>query len=167
MMKSRSRREIIEENKRLKREAEEQRKRTFETVDRYARAASAAHEETEKFVRALVTLGENPEIRYKKPSDGNTFVDYVTIHPMDVETSAEGYGMEVAREHLARRLAEALIEKGLIRAVKEGIDPASGMYTITARLDVIPWWLISEKDPRARFMPPELREMPPVAFAKR
>lgn len=144
-MKAKSRREIIEENKRLKREAQTQ----AAQVKCYAELAEAADKNRERVEQELTAakarlaragLEGNYEYTGGGTSGAVRFGSCVQIEPERVGVS--GYvpkEMEFARRVLAAKIADELIAKGLVLVERGEINPVTRMQDVTVRLDVIPW----------------------------
>lgn len=137
-----SRKAIIEENRRLKREIFEMREKCRETVNNYAKAVETAEKETEKANARLARAGIEGRYEYTWGGvRGSVRVaDYVQVDP--VRLTLSGYvpkEIEFARKELAVRIADELIRNGLVFVERGEIDHLRMRQNITVRLDVIPW----------------------------
>ena len=146
-MKSKSRREIIEDNKRLKKEIDSERarirQRIFECEDRERKAQRSVDDANERMRRAGLDGG----YEYWKDADKGTVIDYVTLnaHSIRMNGTLPTDEKEYVAHHLAERLAEQLINSGLVLLEYNGVDPRTGCLIISSRLDVIPWQMITNK----------------------
>lgn len=142
-MKSKSRRELINEIKYYK-----------ETVAMQAgviesqRAIMAVKDRHKNDLKArLERLGDDKDIRYTKAPDRGTVKTYVTIAPEHVKTTDvfNRYNATYAREILCQQIAKALVDGGLVRFETKPFDMNPEYVEVTARVDVIPWDLLCER----------------------
>ena len=131
-----TRRAIIEENRRLKREISEMRAKCRETVNNYAKAVETAEKETEKANARLARAGL--EGRYEYTGCGVIgsvrVADYVQVDP--VRLTLSGYvpkEIEFARKELAVRIADELIRNPYFIALSGDHE---AIIVITERLTV-------------------------------
>lgn len=139
-MKSKGRRELINEIKDLRRELGlEERARLIEK-QAAKQEIEEANARCDEFRRRLQVIGYNPEIEYIKGADRGTLVSTVTVDAMRFEMSAAGMDGDAIARDVCGKLANALYENGLVRIVFEN-EPHNG-YSVKvgrARVDVIPW----------------------------
>lgn len=140
-MKSKGRRELINEIKDLRRELGlEERARMIDK-----RAARQEIEEANarcaEFRRRLQVIGYNPEIEYIKSADRGTLVQVVKCDAMRFDLSGAGMDADAIARQVCGQLATALYENGLVRIEFDTMQPYSTMpYKVgRARVDVIPW----------------------------
>ena len=139
-MKSKGRRDLINEIKDLRRELGlEERARMIEK-----RAAKQEIEEAnarcDEFRRRLQVIGYNPEIEYIKGADRGTLVSTVKVDAMQFDLTAAGLDADTITRKVCVKLANALYENGLVRIVFE--NEPHNEYSVKvgrARVDVIPW----------------------------
>lgn len=142
-MKSKSRRELINEIKRYKENVE-----TQNGIIMSQRTTIAIKERHIIDLKArLERLGDDKNIRYTKAPDRGTLKKYVTIAPEHVKTTDvfNRYNATYAREILCQQIAKALIDGGLVRFETKPFDMNPEYLQVTARVDVIPWDLLCER----------------------
>ena len=143
-----TRRAIIEENRRLKREISEMRAKCRETVNNYAKAVETAEKETEKANARLARAGLEGGYEYTVGGvRGSVRVaDYVQVDPVRLTLSGHVPNeIEFARKELAVRIADELIRSGLVLVERGEIDHLRMRQNITVRLDVIPWDVLTRR----------------------
>ena len=129
-MKSRSRRELIEENKRLK-----------YVNDVYERQIELLDRNYEKLKDRFRAMGSAPDIEYKdgipvvtaeiKPMQYGTYMYYAE----DSEANTQYFQNE-----LAKQIVKGLMEQDIIQFIYHDTDLFSNRFpTIGAKLFVIPW----------------------------
>ena len=162
-MKSKGRRELIDEIKKLRRELA-----LNDSVQLVERQAARQELEQEKercaeFRRRLQVIGYDPNVEYIKGADRGTLVSTVTVDAMRFDLSAAGLDADAIARDVCGKLANALYENGLVRIVFEPIQTYSMMPVKVgrARVDVIPWDKICRN--RGRL----IIEDPDVPFAER
>lgn len=147
-MKSKSRRELINEIKRYKETVETQHgiimsQRTTITIkERHIIDLKAR----------LERLGDDKNIRYTKAPDRGTVEKYVTIAPEHIKAT-DVFNRQVAthardtyaREIICQQIAKALVDGGLVRFETKPFDMNPEYLQVTARVDVIPWDLLCER----------------------
>lgn len=140
-MKSKGRRDLINEIKDLHREMAL--KDGARLIER-----QMARQELEKekklcaeFRRRLQVIGYDPKIEYIKSADRGTLVQVVKCDAMRFDLSGAGMDADAIARQVCGQLANALYENGLVRIVFEDMQPYSTMpYKVgRARVDVIPW----------------------------
>ena len=142
-MKSKSRRELINEIKYYKETAVMQ-----QNVIESQRAIMATKDRHKNFLMArLERLGDDKNIRHTKAPDRGTVEKYVTIAPEHVKTTDvfNRYNATYAREILCQQIAKALVDGGLVRFETKPFDMNPEYLQVTARVDVIPWDLLCER----------------------
>ena len=116
----------------------------------------------ESFRRRLERLEDETE--YFKGADRGTVVAMARVSPETIEMTGRGMNRyktpEVVRRELCSLLAEKLFSAGLVKCTTEPEHSGFYGFRVTARVDVIPWDLISHKsrvvvmdDGRAMFDP--------------
>ena len=157
-MKSRSRREIINELKDLRRENE-----LLQLLRVSADMGKSNAEKTVAELRErLARLGNDHDLQYMKGADNGTFVSSAVVAPEHITISGTTIPGEI-NAALARKLADAIIEKGLMRVETDNDNyppPRYGVRVI-GRIDVIPWDKICSRTPRNVhvMLPPQITEM--------
>lgn len=158
-MKSKGRRDLINEIKDLRRELGlEERARMIEK-----RAAKQEIEEAnarcDEFRRRLQVIGYNPEIEYVKGADRGTLVSTIKVDAMRFDVTAAGLDADAIARDVCGKLANALYENGLVRIVFETMQPYSTMPVKVgrARVDVIPWDKICRNRGRIIMEDPDAR----------
>ena len=150
-MKARSRREIINENKELRKECESLKK----DVNWHKADASQARDYANRTRRDLMNAHERLRMagldggyEYTKGADSGTIRDYVTtFEPYRISMTGEFpiADREYIAMTLAERIAKKLIESGLI-LLEYSPDPRTGETVVESRLDVVPWQMITSKN---------------------
>lgn len=147
-MKSKSRRELIDELKKHKKASE-----TYVYTIESQRGTIAAQ-------RALITvkdrkiaglkeslemLSNDEGVRYIKAPDRGTTIVKRAIDLERVECSREIYNeMSAAKDIMCGQIAKALIDAGVVRFETRPI-PGRPYTEVTARIDVIPWYALCER----------------------
>lgn len=161
-MKSKGRRDLINEIKELRREIHSVRASKMIAEQEARERIHSAMGRCAEMRRRLQVIGYNPEIEYIKGADRGTLVSTVTVDAMRFELSASGMDGDAIARDVCGKLANALYENGLVRIVFEN-EPHNG-YSVKvgrARVDVIPWDKICRN--RGRI----IMEDPDVPFAER
>jgi hypothetical protein len=158
-MKSKGRRELIDEIKDLRRELGlEERARM---IDKLAakQEIEEANARCAEFRRRLQVIGYNPEIEYIKEPDRGTLVSTVKVDAMRFDLKAAGIETDEITRQMCVKLANALYENGLVRIVFETMQPYSpAPYKVgRARVDVIPWDKICRNRGRIIMEDPDVR----------
>lgn len=140
-MKSKGRRELINEIKELRRELGLEEGARLIEKQAARQEIEKANDRCDEFRRRLQVIGYNPEIEYIKGADRGTLVSTVTVDAMRFDLSATGMDGDAIARQVCGQLANALYENGLVRIVFENMQPYSTMpYKVgRARVDVIPW----------------------------
>ncbi len=122
----------------------------------------------------LEKLENNPDLEYVGSIPGGTLIQTATI---DVSTAArlrdDRKSREFIRQEVARKLAEAIIEQGMMRVEYGAVpDPCSiraeafSTVRVVARLDVVPWDKLVRRTANGIVLEPrrfyEARMVPPV-----
>ena len=161
-MKSKGRRELIDEIKDLRRDLGlEERARLIEK-QAAKQEIEEANARCDEFRRRLQVIGYNPEIEYIKCADRGTLVSTVKVDAMRFDLTAAGFDADAIAQNVCGQLAKSLYENGLVRIVFEN-EPHNGCSVKVgrARVDVIPWDKICRN--RGRL----IMEDPDVPFADR
>ena len=130
--------------------------------------------ENSKWRERLELLENNPDLQYVGTIPGGTLVTPARI---DIGTAArlkdDRESREFIRREMARKLAEAIIEQGLMRVQYGGevdthstrVDPYNTVRVI-ARLDVVPWDKLVRRTENRMILEPrrfyEARLVPPI-----
>lgn len=147
-MKSKSRRELIDELKKHKKASE-----TYVYTIESQRGTIAAQQATitvkdrqiAGLKESLAMLSDDKYVRYIKAPDRGTFIIKAVIEPERVECSREIYNeMSDAKGIMCGQIAKALIDAGLVRFETRRI-PGRPYTEVTARIDVIPWYALCER----------------------
>lgn len=162
-MKSKGRRELINEIKDLRREMGL--KEGARLIEKQA-ARQELEQEKERcaeFRRRLQVIGYDPNVEYIKGADRGTLVSTVKVDAMRFDLSGAGMDADAIARQVCGQLANALYENGLVRIVFDTMQPYSTMpYKVgRARVDVIPWDKVCRN--RGRL----IIEDPDVPFADR
>lgn len=140
-MKSKGRRELINEIKELRRELGL--KEGARLIEKQAarQEIEKANDRCDEFRRRLQVIGYNPEIEYIKEPDRGTLVSTIKVDAMRFDLTAAGFDVDAIAQNVCGQLAKSLYENGLVRIVFETKQPYSTMpYKVgRARVDVIPW----------------------------
>lgn len=162
-MKSKGRRELINEIKDLRREIHSVRASKMIAEQEARERIHSAMGRCAEMRRRLQVIGYNPEIEYIKGPDSGTLVSTVTVDAMRFDLTAAGLDADTITRQICVKLANALYENGLVRIVFETMQPYSTMPVKVgrARVDVIPWDKICRN--RGRI----IMEDPDVPFAER
>lgn len=157
-MKSKGRRDLINEIKDLRRELGlEERARLIEK-QAAKQEIDEANARCADLRRRLQVIGYNPEIEYIKGADRGTLVSTIKVDAERFDLIAEGIDADTIARQVCARLAEGLYEKGLVRIVFEN-EPHNG-YSVKvgrARVDVIPWDKICRNRGRIIMEDPDAR----------
>lgn len=142
-MKSKSRREIINELKDLRRENELLRLLRVSADMGKSNAEKTVTELRERLAR----LGNDHDLQYMKGADRGTLVSSVTVEPEHITIGGTTIPGEVNAE-IARKLADAIIEKGLMRVEinPPNLPPPPFGVRVIGRVDVLPWDAICRRD---------------------
>lgn len=156
-MKSRSRREIINELKDLRRE-----NGSLSCALQMSRMAEIEQKRDRDYFRdRLAELGNDHDLKYMKGADRGTLVSSVTVEPEHITIGGTTIPGEVNAE-LARKLADAIIEKGLMRVETDpdNYPPPRFGVRVIGRIDVIPWDKICSRTARNVhvMLPPQITE---------
>lgn len=139
-MKSKGRRELINEIKDLRREIHSVRASKMIAEQEAREKLHSEMARCAEFRRRLQVIGYNPEIEYIKGADRGTLVSTVKVDAERFDLIAEGIDADTIARQVCARLAEGLYEKGLVR-IEFSDEPHFG-YSLKvgrARVDVIPW----------------------------
>ena len=139
-MKSKGRRELINEIKDLRRELGLNEGARLIEKQAAKQEIEKANARCDEFRRRLQVIGYNPEIEYIKGADRGTLVSTVTVDAMRFDLTAAGFDADAIAQNVCGQLAKSLYENGLVRIVFEN-EPHNG-YPVKvgrARVDVIPW----------------------------
>lgn len=142
-MKSKSRREIINELKDLRRENELLRLLRVSADMGKSNAEKTVAELRERLAR----LGNDHDLQYMKGTDNGTIISSVVVAPEHIEITGTAETSEVTAT-LARTLADAIIGKGLMRVEinPPNLPPSPFGVRVYGRVDVIPWDAICRRD---------------------
>lgn len=147
-MKSKSRRELIDELKEHKKASE-----TYVyTIESQRGTIAAQHAQITVKDRqiaglkeSLAILSDDKDVRYIKAPDRGTVIKKAEIEPERVECSREIYNeMSDAKGIMCGQIAKALIDAGVVRFETRRI-PGRPYTEVTARIDVIPWYALCER----------------------
>lgn len=162
-MKSKGRRELIDEIKKLRRELGLNEGARLIEKQAAKQEIEKANARCDEFRRRLQVIGYNPEIEYIKEPDRGTLVSTVSVDAMRFDLTAAGLDADTITRQVCVKLANALYENGLVRIAFETLQPYSTLPVKVgrARVDVIPWDKICRN--RGRI----IIEDPDVPFAER
>ena len=162
-MKSKGRRDLINEIKELRRELGLNEGARLIEKQAAKQEIEKANARCDEFRRRLQVIGYNPEIEYVKEPDRGTLVSTVKVDAMRFDLTAAGLDADTITRQVCVKLANALYENGLVRIVFETMQPYSTMPVKVgrARVDVIPWDKICRN--RGRL----IMEDPDVPFEER
>lgn len=149
-MKSKSRRELIDELKEHKKASE-----TYVyTIESQRGTIAAQHAQITVKDRqiaglkeSLAMLSDDKDVRYTKAPDRGTVETYTTIVPEHIKRTDvfNSYNVTYAREILCKQIAKALVDNGLVRFETKPLDMFQEVIQVTARVDVIPWYALCER----------------------
>ena len=142
-MKSRSRREIINELKDLRQENALLRVLRISADTGKSNAEKTVAELRERLAR----LGNDHDLQYMKGADDGTLVSSAVVAPEHIEIMGTVAPPEVTAT-LARTLADEIIEKGLMRVEinPPNLPPSPFGVRVVGRVDVLPWDAICRRD---------------------
>lgn len=138
-MKARSRREIIDENRALRKQIREER---LETSLRIKNAMCEVERATERLRRA----GLSGRYQYTAQIPRGTVETCDKIDPVNLCGGVNvPANLEAMRDIVAGQLAKALVENGLVMIENAGIDEITGTQKVYARVSVVPWESMARK----------------------
>lgn len=147
-MKSKSRRELIDELKKHKK-ASETYVYTIEsqrgTIEAQQTLITVKDRQIAGLKESLAMLSDDKDVRYIKAPDRGTVIKRAEIEPERVKCSREIYNeMSGAKDIMCGQIAKALIDAGLVRFETRPI-PGRPYTEVTARIDVVPWYSLCER----------------------
>ena len=149
-MKSKSRRELIDELKEHKK-ASETYVYTIEsqrgTIEAQKAQITVKDRQIAGLKESLGMLSDDKDVRYIKAPDRGTVIIKREIDLERVECSRAIYNemsMSDAKDIMRGQIAKALINAGVVRFETRRI-PGRPYTEVTARIDVIPWYALCER----------------------